>query len=208
MGRPAVDITGQKFGLLKAIRPTEQRGSDKSVVWEFECKCGNKKLLPLKSIRGKNAVKSCGCLGYSHSQTGTRLYKIWDNMKARCFNPNSTEYERYGGRGIIVCSEWLGENGFENFRDWALQNGYNDTLTIDRIELDKDYSPSNCKWSTYEEQLNNTSRNRLLTYNGKTQTMAQWSKELGIGYNTLNTRINTMKLSVKEAFERPVAKRI
>lgn len=121
-------------------------------------------------------------------------------MVARCCNPTCKSYPKYGGAGIDVCGEWLGDNGFNNFYSWSIENGYTDDLTIDRIDGSKGYNPGNCRWVDYKTQNNNTKRNRLISYNGKTQTMAEWSEELGIPYQRLNSRINVSKMSIEDAF--------
>lgn len=117
----------------------------------------------------------------------TRLYEIWRGMKRRCNDDNRKEYHIYGGRGIKVCKEW--ETNFGAFRNWALNNGYNDTLTIERNDVNGNYEPSNCRWATKKEQANNRRDNKFLTHNGKTLTIAQWAKELNIHENTLRNRI-------------------
>lgn len=117
----------------------------------------------------------------------TRLYEIWRGMKRRCNDSKRKEYQIYGGRGIKVCKEW--ETSFGTFRNWALNNGYNDTLTIERNDVNGNYEPSNCKWATKEEQANNRRDNKFLTHNGKTLTIAQWAKELNIHENTLRNRM-------------------
>jgi hypothetical protein len=109
-------------------------------------------------------------------------------MKTRCYNPASDAYDRYGGRGIKVCEDW--KNSFVSFFDWAMSNGYADNLTLDRINNDGNYSPDNCRWSTKQEQNNNRRCNRMITYNGKTQNVAQWARELGIKRVTLQNRLN------------------
>lgn len=116
----------------------------------------------------------------------TRLYRIFDHMKQRCYNKNNNRYKHYGGRGIVVCDEW--NSDFDVFYNWAYENGYDDTLTIDRIDVNGNYEPSNCRWITNLEQQNNKRNNVLLTYNGKTQTMAQWARELNINRYTVIKR--------------------
>lgn len=146
--------------------------------------------------------KSCGCLhketcvnngkivqkipGLSISKT--RIYKIWRSMLDRCYLDKHTYYKHYGGRGIIICDEW--KNDVVNFYNWAINNGYQDNLTIDRKDNNGNYEPNNCKWSTIKEQHNNTSRNHYVTYLNKTQTVAQWSEELNINYRFLLKKIN------------------
>lgn len=121
-------------------------------------------------------------------------------MIARCCNPGCGSYLKYGAKGISVCEEWLGKNGFINFYNWSIENGYNDNLTIDRIDGEKGYEPKNCRWVDYRVQNNNTKRNRYITYKGKTKTMSEWARELGIPYQRLNSRINTGKMSIEDAF--------
>lgn len=125
---------------------------------------------------------------YKHGGTHTRLYDIWKKMRSRCFNPNNPKYYRYGGRGISICEEW---SDFAMFRDWAIHNGYDEKLTIDRINNDGNYEPINCRWATAKEQANNRgirSDTTVITWNGETHSLMEWSKILGIKYKTLIER--------------------
>lgn len=122
-----------------------------------------------------------------HGGRYTRLYNIWLNMKQRCSNPKESHYEYYGGKGVSVCEEW--KKSFSTFRDWALSNGYEDGLTIDRIESDKDYCPENCRWVTHLKQMSNTTRNVMLTYQGETHSLSEWSRIVGVPYGTLKSRL-------------------
>ncbi len=124
-----------------------------------------------------------------HGMAGTRLYECWQDMKKRCYNPKNKRYPNYGARGISVYYDWLGEYGAENFINWALANGYRDDLTLDRIDVNGDYEPDNCRWVTRTVQQNNRQYNHLLTYNGKTQTVTQWARELNLNASTLFSRI-------------------
>ena len=122
-----------------------------------------------------------------------RIQNIFLHMKDRCYNPNFRDYKNYGGRGITICEEWQTPHSWKGgkaFRKWALENGYADNLTLDRIDVNKGYSPENCRWVSMKEQQNNKRNNRLITYNGKTQTIAQWSTELGIPFSTIKNRLN------------------
>lgn len=121
-----------------------------------------------------------------HGKTGTRLYRIWKAMKTRCYNRNSPRYNDYGGRGIAICKEWLANPAL--FFEWAESNGYDDNLTIDRINVNKGYSPENCRWATKKDQNNNRRGNRLLTVHGITKSIAQWAEETGVNQFTLYDR--------------------
>lgn len=129
----------------------------------------------------------------------TRLYRIWQKMKARCYNPNHNFYERYGGRGISICEEWL--HDFKAFKAWALRSGYSDELSIDRIDVNGNYTPFNCRWVNAKVQANNTSRNHFITYNGETKTLSEWAESLGINKNTLHVRIDVRGWSIERAFQ-------
>lgn len=131
----------------------------------------------------------------------TRLNNIYSHMKSRCYNPNSDHYKYYGGRGITVCDEWLNPDmvynngkgswtkGYEAFKKWALENGYQDNLTIDRIDVNKGYCPENCRWVTRKVQQNNTRRNHLLTYKGETKNITEWAEITGISVTAITKRI-------------------
>lgn len=138
------------------------------------------------------------------SESKSKLYQCWLNMKSRCYYPNNTEYKNYGGRGIKVCDEWIDD--YSNFKDWATNSGYEECLTIDRIDVNKNYEPSNCRWVDMKVQGNNTTRNHYITYNGKTQSMQLWAEELDIPYTTLRKRLNSLDWTVEEAFEKEVSK--
>lgn len=151
------------------------------------CMCGNE-VVDFAS-RIKNGTKlSCGCI--KEKRSGTRLYRIWKGMKSRCYNQNADHYDRYGGRGIVVCEEW--KNDFVSFKLWAMYNGYQDDLTIDRIDNDGNYEPSNCRWVTMEQQGNNRKGNYIIEYNGESHTLSEWSKKTGIKVITLWDRINLL----------------
>ena len=122
-----------------------------------------------------------------HGMSGTKTYESWASMKARCLNPNHKNYKNYGGRGIVICECWLGKNGFQNFFNEMGEKPKG--LSIDRIDNNKGYCKSNCRYATQKQQLNNIRRNRLLTYKNKTQNVTQWAEELGINRNTLFGRI-------------------
>lgn len=125
-----------------------------------------------------------------HGLSRTRIYRIWKNMRDRCYLLSANEYKNYGGKGIKVCEEWNDKKtGLISFAEWAYSNGYDENLTIDRINVNGDYEPSNCRWLTRQEQNNNTSRNINITYNGETHNIKEWSKILGVSDKTLTGRI-------------------
>ena len=135
-----------------------------------------------KSIKKKKQIRH----GLSH----TRLHRIWHSMYCRCYYSSTNQYKNYGGKGIKVCDEWKHIEGFINFYNWAISNGYSDELTLDRIDNGKDYCPENCRWSTLKEQSNHRTNNVFYTYKGKTKTSKQWCDEYGISQTTLNDRLN------------------
>lgn len=122
-----------------------------------------------------------------------RIQNIFLHMKDRCYNPNFRDYKNYGGRGITICEEWQTPHSWKGgraFRKWALEKGYADNLTLDRIDVNKGYSPENCRWVSMKEQQNNKRNNRLITYNGKTQTIALWCEVLNLPFSTVKNRLN------------------
>lgn len=129
----------------------------------------------------------------------SRIYHTWQSMKDRCFNSNNKSYPIYGGRGISVCQEW--KHNFSNFREWAMQNGYTDTLTIDRKDNNGNYEPDNCRWVTRLVQNNNKSSNVLISHNGETHNITEWEKILCFKKNTLYSRIFTYGIPIDEAFD-------
>lgn len=189
-----VDLSGNKYGLLTVIGFAEIRNGH--TYWKCRCECGKVHIAESYNLRNGH-TQSCGCRvpsvsSENHTRHGgrfTRLYRIWRNMRYRCNNPKNTSYERYGGRGISVCKEWDNlENGFENFREWALSNGYADHLTIDRIDNDGNYEPGNCKWSTELEQGSNKRNNLNISLNGETHNAAEWSRITGLSANCIRSR--------------------
>lgn len=139
------------------------------------------------------SVKSCGCLhleinrtilrtlNITHDKTNTKLYQVWSSMKQRCYHGNNKNYKHYGGRGIIMCDEWL--NDFMNFYNWSMDNGYDDTLTIDRIDVNGNYEPSNCRWATMKQQNRNQRRTIYFTYNNETHCLKEWCADKALELN-------------------------
>jgi hypothetical protein len=130
-----------------------------------------------------------------------RLYQIWNGMKQRCSNKHHMGYHNYGGRGIMVCNEW-GE--YSNFQKWAINSGYENDLTIDRIDNEKDYAPSNCRWVPRSVQGMHTRRTRPIAFNGTAKTVAEWSRVTGIPYGTLSARLNRHGWPIEKAITTPI----
>lgn len=174
-----IDISGKKFNRLTAICFDHRSGKD--YYWKFKCDCGKEKIIRKNSVMSGKVV-SCGCyhnevtsfINRTHHMKGTRLYHCWDSMKQRCYNKNSSAYKYYGQRGISVCKEW--KDRFESFMEWSLKNGYKDNLSIDRINVNGNYCPENCKWSTAKEQVRNRRNNVWIYFKGKRVLQADFLK--------------------------------
>lgn len=198
------DITGQKFGRLTALyRLHNTKGRTK---WFCICECGNIKEVQISHLI-KNNIKSCGCLrkelaskrATTHGKHDTRLYQTWCDIKKRCYNPNNKRYKDWGGRGIAVCSEW--KDDFQAFYDWAINNGYDDSLTIDRIDNNKGYEPNNCRWATTKQQTRNRRNTKYITYKGESKPLAEWCEILNLNYDKVKHRINNYGWSIEKALE-------
>ena len=207
-----ISLIGQKFGRLTVIDRADNKGN--RAMWKCVCSCPNKNVCVVSTQNLKNGhTKSCGCykletvlklktINKTHGMTGTRIFTIWQKMKARCYNPKDKRYTDYGDRGITVCDEW--KNDFQAFYEWSIDNGYKDNLSIDRIDNNNGYTPKNCRWSTVKTQNNNKRSNHLLTYNNETHTISEWAKIKKIKYVTLERRLNRLKWSVSKALNTPV----
>lgn len=200
-----IDLTGQRFGRLTVVK---KDGVAKSghALWLCKCDCGNTKVISSNQLRV--GTLSCGCLqreraanfcrenGYRQSKKREsigigfdRLHRSYADMKKRCENPNSKNYPNYGGRGIKVCKEW--KNSFDNFKKWSLENGYANQLTLDRVDVNGNYEPNNCRWVSTKEQNNNRRNNVIVTYNGETMTLHELSERYtDIQYKTIWARLN------------------
>ena len=192
-----IDMTNQKFNKLTVIK-FDHYDKKYNSYWLCKCECGNYKVVRRSHLLHGN-VQSCGCVileGRGTYKNGwrthglwhqnPRLCKIWNCMKDRCYNKDNEHYKDYGGRNIKICEEW--KNDFANFVKWAKNNGYEEHLTIDRIDVNGDYCPDNCRWATRIEQANNKRNNIFITYRGETNTIAQWSRRTGISEDALERR--------------------
>ena len=191
---------GQKFGMLTVTGfVNRKKGNKYSWCWQVKCECGEERIVyPYKLINGN--TKSCGCAKkdrcrnmtekyrITHNGRNDRLYHIWRGMKQRCLNVSGKDYKNYGGRGISVCEEWA--NDYAAFKKWALENGYSDELSIDRINVDADYSPENCRWADAKTQMNNTRFNIFVEINGETKTVKQWCDYYKLNPQTIYSRIH------------------
>lgn len=214
------DISGRRFGLLTAIVPVGRK--DTRTVWRCVCECGKSTIASVSALT-LGYRKSCGCLrpkppaaglrgeqNYAYKHGGCiggsadRLYSIWNDMNRRCFDDRRDDFSRYGGRGISVCEEW--RSSYIAFRDWAISNGYQDSLTIDRIDVNGNYCPENCRWATLIEQANNRRNNHEISYNGQTLSLAATAREYGVPVTTLNSRIKR-RWDIQAAIETPVGGR-
>lgn len=201
------DLTGQKFGRLTALyRLHNVTSKRKRTYWLCICDCGNLTEVETGNLRSSN-TNSCGCYNkqrakesnQKHGKCKTRLYNIYNNMKQRCTNKNNERYKDYGGRGIVVCNEWL--DSFQTFHDWAMENGYKEGLTLDRVNNNKDYSPDNCHWADIKAKNRNKRSNRNITINGETHCLKEWCEILGLKIGTVKKRIYCYHWNIYKALE-------
>lgn len=223
MGR-FVDLTGERYGKLTVIeyagRKRDNKGRTKS-IWKCKCDCGNYTECSIGDLRSRNKpTKSCGCLQKEswnsiitkHGKCKHRLYSVWQGMKSRCYRKKDPRYKTYGGRGITICDQWLGENGFENFYDWAIKNGWDDSKdrrsqSIDRKNNDLPYSPDNCKFSDSIEQAQHTTRSHYIEYNGEVHTISEWERITGLGTGCIEQRIMKLGWNPEKAISIPKKER-
>lgn len=195
-----VDLKGQKFGRLTVIKKTGTK--NRKAIWKCKCDCGEYREVPTCHLKSGHTT-SCGCyhseisklVNTTHGGRKDRLYTIWADMRKRCYSKNEKSYKNYGGRGIIVCNEWLGKDGYKNFREWAYESGYdknskNKKCTLDRIDVNGNYEPNNCRWADMGVQNRNKRDNVLITYNGVTKVLKDWSKEFGVPVETIRYRLS------------------
>lgn len=191
------DLSNQKFGKLTVLNSYIRK--NKKILWHCKCDCGKDIFVAACHLQSGH-TKSCGCLIKEDSISNTRIYHIWEGIIQRCKNKNRKEYYKYGGFGRGVCKEWEDPKVFYK---WAISNGYEDTLSIDRIDNSKGYSPDNCRWATRRQQNTNKIDNRIVLYKGKLKPLTLWCEELGLKEKRVRNRIDD-GWSVDDAFEKPV----
>ena len=190
------DITGQKFGYLIVLERDKTSIGQKNSKWICKCECGKIKSFA-RCLLVSGHTKSCGCKLYGntnakkHGMYKSKLYKVWANMRKRCYNSNEKDYKTYQGRKITVCKEW--NESFISFYNWAVTNGYKDGLTIDRIDNDKGYFPDNCRWITNAEQQLNKRNTVKVVYNGEEIPLVELCRILNKPYNVCHARYTKLK---------------
>lgn len=196
----------QKYGKLTIIGIDHQKTYSNGYTVDFvkcKCDCGNEKVINYNNIK-RGLVNSCGCITRTaNGLSKTRLYQIYRHLINRCNYKKDINYKNYGGRGITVCQDW--QDDFMIFYNWALENGYQDNLTIDRIDVNGNYEPTNCRWVTMKIQQNNRSNNRILEYKGQKKTITEWANYCGLSYRNLYYRLNN-GYTIEQAIEKPKRK--
>lgn len=197
------DVVGKKYGRLTVL---DLMIKDRRTHCLCKCECGKTALIGYAEI-ARHHTQSCGCLSVEtatkhgksrHGKENSRLYTVWQSMKARCTNENSKSYNSYGARGITVCDEWV--HDFQAFYNWATENGYEDGLTIDRIDVNGNYEPSNCRWATVKEQNRNTRNNVFVEYKGDKRCMTEWAEMMHVPLSTLRLHVRKGDMSDFEKY--------
>lgn len=174
------NLNGKTFGSWYVLDAHERRGHN--IVWLCRCVCGKEKYVPGYELKNGHS-KSCGCQRRSrlkHGMTDTKLYNVWYAMRERCRTKSTTAWYRYGGRGISVCDEW---DDFKVFYKWAIENGYQEGLTLDRIDNDGNYEPSNCRWISMKKQCQNRRNSIIIEHDGQTRSLSEWADYYGVPYS-------------------------
>lgn len=207
MANHRLDIAGVKFGMLSAVRPHHKDEAGRW-LWEFDCECGNSVVRAAYSVKRKTSpTTSCGCVHHlkTHglSSECRNLNWVWSAMRQRCMNPANKDYPNYGGRGIVICDEW---GDFAEFHKWAVGTGYRKGVTIERVDVNGNYEPSNCTWIANERQALNTRKIRLFEYQGSQLTIRQLADIAGVSPRTMKSRLTSYGWSVERAVSEPAFK--
>ena len=189
---------GEKFGRLTVVAE-HGLNKHKKRMYLCKCDCGNG-IIAIGSHLKNGNTKSCGCykkekageINKTHGLRGHSLYGVWATMKGRCENPTNPKYDSYGKRGITVCADW---HSFERFYAWAIENGYKKELTLDRIDVNGNYEPSNCRWATAKQQSNNKRDTIYISAFGETKTISEWAEITGLKHATIYNRIRRNGMS-------------
>lgn len=211
-----IDLTNQKFNRLLVIRYV---GNNKrhSSLWKCKCDCGNEIVVTSENLRTGHTT-SCGCRGEehkhnhgatkkTHGKSKTPIYTMWLNIKSRCNNPSNNHYKYYGGRGIKMCADW--ENSFETFYEWAIKNGFDESnpdtrsQSIDRIDVNGNYEPGNCRFVDSYIQANNTRKNVFYDIGGIKMTMPEWCRHFNANYERTRDRVASMGWNIEDAMFTP-----
>lgn len=207
-----VDLVGKRFGRLTVNKLLKTQNN--AAIWECKCDCGNL-TTSTTNLLTSGKKKSCGCIkdevikkgtNLKHGKQSERLYKTWCGMKARTSNPNEKSYKDYGAKGVRVCDEW--KNSFESFYEWAVSNGYEETLTIDRIDVNGDYEPNNCRWATTKEQQRNKRNTVKYKMFGIEKPLLEWCEILNIKYGTPYSRLRKGKNPFNEKEAKEIKKKL
>lgn len=218
----SLNLEGKRFGRLTAVSlaPYES-GTEESARWKCLCDCGNEAIIVAKNLISGN-TRSCGCLlpdilnernksNAVHNGSYDRLYCVWQGMKNRCYSVKNHAYKDYGGRGISVCDEWIGEGGYDRFKSWAYSNGYDENAprgkcTLDRVDVNGNYEPSNCRWVSLLVQANNKRNIRMYELNGEEKPFSVWCREYDINPSLVRQRMKNYGWSFEKAVSTPPRK--
>lgn len=201
-----IDMTGKRYGMLEVIGRAPRRGKQ-GTFWECKCDCGNTTIVSSSGL--KRGTRSCGCLkgivskqrSTTHGMTKSKLYYCWSNVKQRCCCETNKAFKNYGGRGIKMCEDW--KNSFESFARWAASAGYKEGLTIERIDVNGDYCPENCKWISLSDQATNRRSNIVVDYNGESHCLSEWCEMYDVDYYLVYNRMHKNHWSFERAIFEP-----
>lgn len=224
-GSRAVDLTGRRFGRLTVLKDSGRRSNAK-ILWDCVCDCGKTKAVQSTALL-HGVTRSCGCLQRelakaraerpgdcgtpqvvvaTHRRSSEPIYAVYQAMVARCYNPNSTGFHKYGGRGITVCDEWRGQGGFERFLA-DMGEPPSPSHSIERVENGGPYSPSNCVWATKRQQSRNRRNSLRVLYQGRMRLLIEIAEEVGVAYKVLHKRIKYQRLTIEQAVSKPLRSR-